>query len=65
MHGVGILLKKRWTRKSIKTEYISERMITTTSKCHQRRIELTSVYFLHSGYADVHIEKCTKIESHC
>ena len=55
-HGVGILVNKRWRRKIIQTEYVIERMITTTIKCDQRNIELISVYFLHSGYADVHIE---------
>ena len=34
-------------------------MITNTIKCHQRRIELASVSFLHSGYADLRIENCT------
>ena len=56
-HGVGILLNERWKRKIIKTGYVSERLITAAIKCHQRRIELTSVYFSHSGYADVHMEK--------
>ena len=50
-HGVGILLNERWKRKIIQTEYVSERMITTTLQCHQRKIEITSVYFLHSGHA--------------
>ena len=49
-HGVGF--NKRW-----KTEYVSERMITTTIKCDQRKVVLTSVYCYHSGYADMHIEK--------
>ena len=42
---------------------MSERMI----KCDQSKIELTSVYFSHSGYADMHIEKMFKknIEPHC
>ena len=41
-------------------------MITTTIKCDQRKIELTSVYIPHSGYADVLTEKMYKnIETHC
>ena len=65
-HGVGILLNKRWKRKIIQTKYVSERMITTTIKCAQRMIVLTRVYFSHSGYADMHIEKMYKhIEIHC
>ena len=64
--GVGILLNKRWKRKIIKTEYVSERMITTTSKCDQRKIELTRVHFLHSAHADMHFEKMHKnIETPC
>ena len=65
-HGVEILLKKRWKRQIIKTEHVIESMITTAMKCHQRRIELASVYFSHPGYADVHIQKMHKcIENHC
>ena len=41
-------------------------MITTTIKYDQRKIKLTSVYFSHSGYADMHIEKMYEnIETHC
>ena len=36
-HGVGILLNKIWKRNIIQTKYVSERMITTTVKCDQRR----------------------------
>ena len=65
-HGVGILLNERWKRKIVKTEYVSERIITTTMKYLQRRIELASVYFSHAGYTEVHIEKMYKcIENHC
>ena len=49
-HGVGKLWFKKWKRKIIQTKDVSERMITTT-------IELTSVYFSRSGYADMHIDK--------
>ena len=61
-----MLLNKRWKRKIIKTEYVSERITTTTIKWDQRKIELTSVYFTHSGYADMHMEKMYKnVETHC
>ena len=59
-HGVGILLNKRCKRKIIQTKYVSERMVTTTIKYDQRKIELTSVYCPDSGYADRHIEKMYK-----
>ena len=60
-----MLLNKRWKRKVIQTEYISERMITTTFRCDQRKIELTSVHTPHWGYVDMHIEKLYKnIETH-
>ena len=40
-------------------------MITATNKCDQRKRELTSVYFPHSGHADMHFEKMYKnIEIH-
>ena len=55
-----MLLNKAWKRKIIKTEYVSERITTTTIKWDQRKIELTSVYFTHSGYADMHMEKMHK-----
>ena len=62
----GILLNKRWKRKILNTESVNQRMITTTIKCHHRRIELATVYFLLSGYTDVHIEKMYKcIKNHC
>ena len=65
-NGVAILLNRRWRRKLIQTKYVSEPVITTTIKCDRRMIELTSVYFPHSGYADMHIEKMDKnIETHC
>ena len=56
-HGVGILLNKIWKRKIIQTNYVSERMITSTIKCDHRKIELTSVYFHHSGNADCNNKK--------
>ena len=41
-------------------------MITTTIKRDHHKIDLTSVYFPHSGNADMHIEKMYRnIESHC
>ena len=40
---------ERWKRKIIDAEYVSEIVITITIKWHQRRIELTSVYFLSQG----------------
>ena len=66
MHGVGILLNKRWKRQIVATEYVSERMITTTIKCDQRKIELTSGYFLHSGHEGMHIENMfNNTKTHC
>ena len=53
-----------WTRsggnKFIDTEYINERVITAAIVVNHQRIELMSVYFLHSGDADHHVEKCTE-----
>ena len=63
-HGVGIMLNKKRQR-IIDTEYINERAITATIVVNRQRIKLMSVYFLHSGYADHHIEKMYKtIEKH-
>ena len=59
-HGVGIMLNKRWRQRSIDTEYINQRAISTTIMVNRQRIKLMSVYFSQSGYADHHIEKCTK-----
>ena len=59
--GVGILWSKRWKRKIMKTEHVSERVITTTMKCHQRGQCLLP----QSGYKDGHTEKMYKcIENH-
>ena len=58
-HGCGIMLNKKW-RRIIDTEYINERAISTTIVVNRQHIKLMSVYFTHSGYADHHIEKCTK-----
>ena len=64
-HGVGIMLNKRWRKRIIDTEYINERAIKTTILVNRRRINLVSVYFPHSKYADHHIEKMYKtIEKH-
>ena len=46
--------------KLLKTEYISERMITMMLKVNQRKIVLTSVYLPHTGYADHQAEKMQK-----
>ena len=56
-HGVGIVLNKKWRQKTIDTEHISERAITTTIIVNHQRIKLMSLYFHHSGYADRHVEK--------
>ena len=56
-HGVRIMLNKRWRKRIIDTEYINERAITTTILVNRQHIKLMSVYFLHSKYADHHIEK--------
>ena len=64
-HGVGIMLNKRWRKRIIDTDYINERAIKTTILVNRRRIDLMSVYFPHSKYADHHIEKMYKtIEKH-
>ena len=64
-HGVGILLNKKWKKKIIETEYISERLISTTIMVKQQNIMPMSAYFLHSGYADHHNERMYKtIEKH-
>ena len=59
-HGVGIVLNKKWRQKIINTEYINERVITAAIVANHQRIELMSVYFLHSGDGDHHVEKCTE-----
>ena len=53
------MLNKRWKRKVVKTEHVSERMATTTIKYQQRRIELASVYFLRTGTLTFTSRKCT------
>ena len=64
-HGVGIMLNKRWRKRIIDTEYINERAIKTTILVNRQHINLMSVYFPHSKYADHHIEKMYKtIEKH-
>ena len=64
-HGVGIMLNKRWRKRIIDTDYINERAIKTTILVNRRRIDLMSVYFPHSKYADHHIEKMyPTIEKH-
>ena len=64
-HGVGIMLNRRWKKRIVDTKYISERAIKTTIIVNRRRIDLMSVYFPHSRYADHHIEKMYKtIEKH-
>ena len=47
-------------KRIIDTEYINERVISTTIVVNRQRIKLMSENFSHSGYADHHIEKCTK-----
>ena len=59
-HGVGVLLNKKWKQTIFDTEYIKECAISTTIVVNRQRIKLMSVYFSHSGYADHHIEKCTR-----
>ena len=64
-HGVGIMLNTRRRKKIIDTEYINERAITTTILVNRQHINLMSVYFPHSKYADHHIEKMFKtMEKH-
>ena len=64
-HGVGIMLNKRWRKRIIDTDYINERAIKTTILVNRQHIDLMSVYFPHSKYADHHIEKMYKtIEKH-
>ena len=60
-HGVGFLLKRTWRRMIIQTKYVSEKMITTTIKCDQRKIELTSLYFPPTrGTRTCTSRRCTK-----
>ena len=46
--------------RSFRRKTSPKRMITTTIKCDHHKIDLTSVYFPHSGFADMHIEKMCK-----
>ena len=59
-HGVGIFFNKKFKQRICDTEYINERAISTTIVVNRPRIKLMSVFFTHSGYADYHIEKCTR-----
>ena len=52
-HGVGIMLNKEWRQKTRRYE----RAITTTIMVNRQFINLMSVYFHHSGYADHQVEK--------
>ena len=45
---------------NIDTEYFNERAITATIVVNHQPIKLVSVHFLHSGYADHHVEKGTE-----
>ena len=61
-HGFGIVLDERWRQRIIDTKYLNERAITTTILVNRQHINLMNVHFLHSNYADNHIEKT--IENH-
>ena len=64
-HGVGIMLNKRWRKRIIDTDYINERAIKATILVNRQHMDLMSVYFPHSKYADHHIEEMYKtIEKH-
>ena len=64
-HGFGIMLNERWRQRIIDTKCLNERAITTTILVNRQHINLMNVYFLHSNYADNHIEKKYKtIEKH-
>ena len=64
-HGVGIMLNERWRKRTIDTECINERAITTTVLVNRQHIKLMSVYFPHSKNEDHHIETMYKtIEKH-
>ena len=59
------MLNKRWRKRITDTDYINERAIKTMILVNRRRIDLMSVYFTNSKYADHHIEKMYKIiENH-
>ena len=62
-HGVGIMLHKRWRKRVIDTEYFNKRAITATIFVNRQHIDLMSVYFPRSKYADHHVEKMYKIMS--
>ena len=55
-HGVGMWSHRRWTRKILKTEYVSERMITAVLKIQSKRNVLASENFTHTEYTNTHIE---------
>ena len=64
-HGVGIMLNKRWKKELLTPITSMERAIKKTILVNRRRIDLMSVYFPHSKYADHHVEKMFKtIEKH-
>ena len=64
-HGIGILVNNKWRNHINWTDYISERTIATSITVNKQRVLLMSVYFLHSVYADHHVERAYRaIEKH-
>ena len=55
-HGVGIMLNKNWRHRVVDTEYINERVISTSIVVNRQHIKLMSVYFTPLGVS----RKCTR-----
>ena len=63
-HGVGILLNRGWKRKIIKSEHVSERMITAVLRPTKQKIVLAGVNIPHTGHTHIHIDKMYKFIEH-
>ena len=64
-HGLGILLSKKRRKRINWTDYINERVIATSIKVREQRVLFMSMFLLHSGYADHHVERAYRaIEAH-
>ena len=59
-HGVAILLNKRWKKGINWIQCADERVVAMSISVNRHPIVLMSVYLLHSGYAEYHVEKTYK-----
>ena len=59
-HGVAILLNRRWENQINWVQCACERVVAMSISVNKQPIVLMSVYMLHSGYPDHHVEKTYK-----